>query len=240
MNASSDAVDVAQDYKDFVRMVSHDFCAPIRHIRGFAKLLVAAQPNELDDDMRQYADQLEAALERFEAMHSAMRTYSRVTTDAGDMREVNSADVIESALAELDDKIDQSSAVICVGDLPRFDVNFEQLRYVFVELIENALKFRKDGAPARITIRAMQSDDGVRFQIEDNGIGLHESYLERAFSMFTQFNQYNEYPGVGAGLAISKKIVERHGGEMWIESVLEEWTRVSFSLPRAAQPACAA
>ncbi|HQJ87732.1 MAG TPA: ATP-binding protein [Methanoregulaceae archaeon] len=146
------------------------------------------------------------------------------------MEPVDSGTAVAEALAHLEQKVVSSGAEIALGPLPIVRADRAQLVQVFEQLIDNALKFRAQ-TPPRILIDAQRIDGGIRFRVRDNGIGIDPRCHERIFQIFSRLHPRDQYPGTGIGLAVVKRIVERHGGQCWVESTEGAGSTFYFSLP---------
>jgi light-regulated signal transduction histidine kinase (bacteriophytochrome) len=165
-----------------------------------------------------------------EALIDGLLEYSRVGTRGAEFEAVECTQVLDAALNNLHSAIHESAAVITRDPLPSVNGDAGQLASLFQNLIGNALKFRNE-APSRIHVGAERKDTQWRLSVRDNGIGIDPQYFDRIFAVFQRLHTRSEYPGTGIGLAICKKIVERHGGRIWVESLPGEGTTFYFSLP---------
>jgi chemotaxis family two-component system sensor kinase Cph1 len=156
--------------------------------------------------------------------------YSRVGTRGQAFLETDSGHVLEQALANLRPAIEESAAVITHDALPTIVVDESQLMQVFQNLVGNAIRFRADTPPV-IHVGAQRRDGEWLFSVSDNGIGIEPQYHDRIFIIFQRLHPRDEYPGTGIGLALCKRIVERHGGRIWVESELGQGATFSFTIP---------
>jgi light-regulated signal transduction histidine kinase (bacteriophytochrome) len=162
--------------------------------------------------------------------------YSRVGTRPLQLESVDVAQVMEQVKGDLAAAIDESGGAVTRDDMPTVRADPTQLRQLFQNLITNGLKFRRPKESPSVHVSARQDNGAWVFGVQDNGIGIESQYLERIFVLFQRLHTRAEYPGTGIGLAICKKIVERHGGRMWVESEPGRGTTFWFSLP-VLQPA---
>ncbi len=158
-------------------------------------------------------------------------TYSRVGTRSREFHPIAIESALRRALMNLKSSIDESSASVSYDALPTLEADELQLTQLFQNLIGNALKFRSASVP-RIHVEVTQLENAFQFAVRDNGIGIDAQYFERIFMVFQRLHNKGEYPGTGIGLAICKKVVERHGGRIWVESRPDEGASFFFTLPR--------
>jgi chemotaxis family two-component system sensor kinase Cph1 len=156
--------------------------------------------------------------------------YSRVGTRAGELAPTDAGEALRHALANLEASIRETAAEIAHGQLPTVSADGTQLVHLFQNLVGNALKFR-GASPPKIRVDACREEDHWLFFVRDNGIGMDPEYRDRIFLIFQRLHARNEYPGTGIGLAICKKIVDRHGGRIWVESQPGQGSTFYFTLP---------
>lgn len=218
-----------RDLQDFAYMASHDLQEPLRKITSFLDLLVTEVADELKEDSRFYLERTKAAAVRMSNLIRDLLDFSRVSTHGGAARPVDLNAVVADVLADLELSIHEAQAEIIVEDLPTISVDPVQIYQLLHNLVSNAVKFRKADVPAVIHLRAHQDDparpvgsDGyqpmVRLEIEDNGIGFDVKYADRIFSPFQRLHGRTSYEGTGMGLAICRRIVERHHGSLTARS----------------------
>ncbi len=223
---------IARDYEDFAYIVSHDLNAPLRHVKEFTRLLIGSRQNNLTEEEQEYIGLLETSLKKIDDMQQALLTFSRLNTRAGPMRETNCNDIVTNALQELDNAIRQYCVVIECSELPVVIADPNQLQLLFVNLIDNALKFHEGNGKREITITSIQKEENWLFEIKDNGIGIAKEYHEEVLRLFRRLAP-DKYKGVGAGLTIAHKIIQRHGGQIVIDSKPGTGTSVFFSIPKS-------
>jgi light-regulated signal transduction histidine kinase (bacteriophytochrome) len=156
--------------------------------------------------------------------------YSRVGTRGGAFSPVDCGELVATVIGDLGAAIAEADAKVVAGELPTVSADRSQLRQLFQNLIENALKYRS-AAPPVVRIDASREEEAWHFTVRDNGIGLAPEYAERIFVIFQRLHTQAEYPGTGIGLAVCKRIVERHGGRIWVESAAGEGATFHFTLP---------
>jgi PAS domain S-box-containing protein len=218
------------DLEQFAYAASHDMQEPLRAVVGCLQLLQQGDTGQLNaraHELIQHA--IEGGI-RMQALIDNLLAYSRLGTYGNPFMPTDCEDVLHLALANLGVVIEESSAVITHDPLPTVWADATQLLQVFQNLIGNAIKFRSTKPPT-IHIETVRAADAWVFAVRDNGIGIEPQYAERIFVIFQRLHTRTEYPGTGIGLALCKKIVERHGGRIWIESELGQGTTFFFTIP---------
>jgi PAS domain S-box-containing protein len=220
------------ELEQFSYVASHDLQEPLRAVAGCVQLLQARYRGQLDaraDELIMHA--LEGT-RRMETLIRDLLTFSRVGTQARPAETVDCRDVIGRVLEDLSVSIAESGARIEVGELPTIHADPIQLAQLFQNLIGNAIKFRATGRAATIHVSAVRAAGEWTFSVTDNGIGIEERQFERIFRVFQRLHTRKQYQGTGIGLAICKKIVELHGGRLWVESRVSEGSTFYFTLPK--------
>jgi PAS domain S-box-containing protein len=223
-----------QDLQQFSYAASHDLKEPLRTVSNYLQLIRSRYSGKvLDSEAGQLFDVAVAGAQRMHALVEALLDYSR-SGEAGDstLEPVPADKVVGDAIANLQSAISETSADVLLGPLPVVTANPLHLTQVFENLIGNALKYRSEHAP-RILVTAAEGAHDWVFSVEDNGIGIPPEYQTQIFGIFKRLHG-NEYPGTGIGLATCKKIVDRHGGAIWVESEPGKGSRFLFTLPRTA------
>jgi PAS domain S-box-containing protein len=218
------------DLEQFAYVASHDLQEPLRMVTGFVQLLQRRYSTRLDAEADKYIDFAVDGAKRMQTLINDLLAYSRVGT-RGRPATTTAADVaFRRALANLCAGIEETAAEVTCGELPVVRADDGQLAQIFQNLVGNALKFRA-AAPPKIRVEARRQDDGWLFSVGDNGIGIAPEYRDRIFMIFQRLHARREYPGTGIGLAICKRIVDRHGGRMWVESQAGHGSTFYFTLP---------
>ena len=226
-----------QDLQQFSYAASHDLKEPLRTVATCLQLAIRNYSGKvLDKDAAQLMEVAVSGAQRMHALVEALLEYSRAGEVAESMIEaVPVGRLVEDAVTNLGSAIAEANASVSFGQLPVVTANPLHLEQVFQNLIGNALKYRSD-QPPRIAVSATEDGHNWVFTVADNGIGIQPEYQAQIFGIFKRLHGH-EYPGTGIGLAICKKIVDRHGGSIWVESELGKGSRFSFTLPRnAADP----
>lgn len=233
MHQKQDYYAIQKDYEDFVYIVSHDFKTPLRHLKEFTNLFLEFAQDNLLPEQETYAKFLRQSLTTLDKMQSALLTYSRLRTHAEENVPVAINDLLHEVLDELSQRSHECRSCVEFGVLPVVSAERNQLYVLFTQLIENALLYKKDGIQPKIRITHENKAGLDQFCISDNGMGIHSDYHKDVFKLFRRLHAPGSYgDGVGVGLTFAKKIVERNGGEIWIESKLLQGTKVYFTIPR--------
>lgn len=212
-------------------VASHDMQEPLRMIASYLQLVAQRYTDKLDDDGREFIGYAVDGAKRMQALINDLLAYSRVGTKAKPFAPVDCAAVVDTALQHLRVAVDESGACIECGALPRVSGDMSQLVQLFQNLLGNAIKFRGSAAPT-IRIDCEPRGDGWCISVVDNGIGIEPEYSERIFVLFQRLHGRTQYAGTGIGLALCKKIVERHGGRIWVERAPTQGSSFRFTLPR--------
>ncbi|WP_017314294.1 PAS domain-containing protein [Mastigocladopsis repens] len=224
------------ELQQFAFIASHDLQEPLRKIKTFGERLKAAYSDALTDQGRDYLDRMQNATRRMQALIEDLLTLSRVTTRGQPFVPVDLTQVTQEVLSDLEIRIQQTGAYVEVGELPIIHADPLQMRQLLQNLIGNALKFHRQGERPIVNIYTQQlnDQDAVEFCqiiVEDNGIGFDEKYLDRIFNVFQRLHGRSEYEGTGIGLAICRKIVERHNGSISAQSTPGQGSRFIVILP---------
>ena len=217
----------------FAYITSHDLQEPLRAIASFTQLLEKRYKNRLDSDADEYIDFIVDAAVRMKEMIQGLLYYSRVGTRGEKFQLISAEEALKDALYDLKITIKENKVEITHNKLPMVNADKGQLIQLFQNLIENAIKFRKPDISPKIHISARKDDEkmGYIFNVSDNGIGIEPQYTNKIFEVFKRLHTVDEYKGAGIGLAISKRIIERHGGKIWVESELGNGSTFYFTIP---------
>ena len=231
--------EVNGELRDFVYMASHDLCEPLRKISSFGDLLKGSLQSKLEEDDRENLEFMIDGAERMTQMIEGLLTYSRLNTRQAQPETVDLNEVVEQLRQlELAVMLEETDGEIEIPQLlPKVTAEPAQVRQLMQNLIANGIKYCRQGIPPRIVITAEQLDsDNVRVEVRDNGIGIKDEYQRGIFKMFKRLHSRREYDGAGIGLAVCKKIVEKHNGSIGVESKQGEGSVFWFTLAPAQEP----
>jgi len=209
----SKAADIERELSEFSYIVSHDLAAPCRHLSHFSQLLLRDMGGELTDSQRTYSSQIQAAGAKCQAMLEQLILFSRAQACPLNYGLHDAAYLARTALLQISQEVREAEADVSIGAPGRVFGDDNLLTMVLKELMLNAIKFRQPGQPCRVRISMETDEDRWVGRVMDEGIGLDPGYHEKAFRMFWRLNPDCTASGVGAGLAIVRRIVRRHGGE---------------------------
>ncbi len=218
------------DLQQFAYTASHDLQEPIMVVAGFVNLLAKRYKGKLDEKADEFIEHAIDGTKRMQVLIKDLLDYSRVGSTGKSFTPTDCLSALDKAVFNLQIAIKESGAVITHDDLPTVMADSSQLIRLFQNLISNAIKFRGKEAP-RIHISAKQKEDEWIFSFKDNGIGIDPKFSDQIFVMFQRLHTKKEYPGTGIGLATCKKIIERHGGRIWVESEPGKGSTFFFSIP---------
>jgi PAS domain S-box-containing protein len=230
-----------EELEKFAYVASHDLQEPLRKIQAFGDRVRLKFRENLPDQGRDYVDRMLTSATRMRRLIDDLLTFSRVTTQARPFAPVDLAEVAGEVVGDLEPRLEQTGGTIDVGPLPTIDADPSQMRQLFQNLLTNALKFHKPGVPPVVTVRGEPAPGpGANgdpapltcvLTVRDNGIGFDEKYRDRIFEVFQRLHGRTEYEGTGVGLAICRKIVERHGGTITAHSREHEGATFVVTLP---------
>ncbi|HUL57598.1 MAG TPA: ATP-binding protein [Usitatibacter sp.] len=220
-----------EELQQFAYVASHDLQEPLRMVSSYTQLLVRRYGDRLDGDAKEFMDFIVDGAARMKQLIEDLLAYSRVGTRGRTLERTGSLEALDKALVNLRVTQEASGAVVTHDPMPEVVADPGQLTQLFQNLIGNAMKFRGSDAP-RIHVGAETREHVWVFTVRDNGIGLDTQYADRIFMMFQRLHSKSEYPGTGIGLAICKKIVERHGGRIWVDSRPGQGSTFGFTIAR--------
>ncbi|MEL7037440.1 MAG: response regulator [Cyanobacteria bacterium J06592_8] len=229
---NQDFADSNKELEQFAYIVSHDLQQPLQTITGFAELMLSLKSEiDLEEEADEYVTPILEEGIRMQGLIKDLLEYSRVGSKRRELKPVDCNLILAETLRNLHHSIEESQAIITHETLPTVNADKIQLGQLFQNLIGNGIKYCRPGVIPQVTILTEQKQQEWVFEIQDNGIGIASSYFERVFQIFQRLHTAQEYPGTGIGLAICKKIVERHGGKIWVESELGVGTTFYFTIP---------
>ena len=225
-----------EELAQFAGVASHDLQEPLRMVESYTQLLARRYKGKLDSDADEFIDFILDGANRMQRLIQDLLAYSRVGTKGQDLQETSSEEALRTALIHLRTAIRESDAVVTHGPLPTVRADETQMAQLFQNLIGNAIKYQRPGVVPRIHISVSRSGTGTcTFSVQDNGIGIDPQHFEKIFGMFQRLHKREELEGTGIGLAICKKIVERHGGIISVESQPGQGSNFHFVLKESEQ-----
>ena len=224
-----------KELQDFAFIASHDLREPLRKIQTFGTMLVTKSKEYLDESSSEYIKRMHNSANRMQELLDSLLAYSRLSAGDESGKETDLKESVEVALSHLEFMIKEKHALINIGDLPTIVADQSQMVQLFQNLIENAIKFQRNGKIPRIKIYFNQAESEkmgtCEICVEDNGIGIDNKYLKQIFIPFQRLHARDEYEGIGMGLAICSKIVERHNGKITVKSERDVGSTFTVSLP---------
>ena len=219
-----------KELQDFAYVASHDLQEPLRKIQAFSGLLVREEADKLSEDGHHFLDRVNTAAGRMSDLINDLLAYSRIATQAHPFRRVDLSQVLSEVLVDLDYTLEQTGAEVTHEALPTIEAEPMQMRQLLHNLIGNAAKFRRSDVPLRLHVGCERSEETITLSVRDNGIGFDTKYLDRIFSPFQRLHGRDTYPGTGMGLAICRRIAQRHGGDIDARSAPGEGTTFYVTL----------
>ncbi|MBX2874644.1 MAG: PAS domain-containing protein [Saprospiraceae bacterium] len=224
-------IDSNMQLENFAYMASHDLKAPIRTIVSFTQLLKRSLKDRLQDNEEEYLQYISTGANSMKNLIEDLLTYSRVNTNNHQLEEVVLPKILASIKADLQTALEDSEATIHIKNIPdSIQADSTMMRQLFQNLLENAIKFRRPEIAPEIEIGCSSTEDHWNFYIKDNGIGISPEFQEKIFLLFRKLHSSSKYEGTGIGLALCKKIVEQHGGKIWVDDKYEDGTCFQFTL----------
>lgn len=203
-----------KELQDFASVAAHDLQEPLRKVQAFSDRIKVKCGADLSETAIDYLTRIQSSTERMQTLINDLLTFSRVTTRAQPFVRTDLNTVLTDVLSDLEFSLEKVGGKVEASELPSIDADASQMRQLFQNLISNALKFHKPGEKPVVHIGAESKNDRVQLSFRDNGIGFDEKYLDRIFTIFQRLHGRHEYEGTGVGLAICKRIAERHGGSI--------------------------
>jgi light-regulated signal transduction histidine kinase (bacteriophytochrome) len=219
------------ELQQFAYVSSHDLQEPLRMVTSYTELLAKRYKGRLDSDADEFIAFAVDGCDRMQRLIQDLLAYSRAGTNGKALCEISSESALHGALANLRATIEESGAIVTHDSLPVIRSDDTQLAQVFQNLVGNAIKYRGIEVPRVHISAAKNGGDGWTFSVRDNGLGIDSQYFERIFILFQRLHGRNEFAGTGIGLAICKKMLERLGGKIWVESEPTKGSTFYFALP---------
>ena len=223
------------ELQQFAYVSSHDLQEPLRMVASYTQLLAKRYKGRLDSDADEFIAFAVDGCNRMQGLIRDLLAYSRAGTNGKAFCEVSAEDALQGALTNLRIAIEQSGAVVSHDSLPAIMTDETQLTQVFQNLVGNAIKYRSAEGPRVHVSAAKKGDNEWIFSVRDNGLGIEPQYFERIFIIFQRLHGRDEFEGTGIGLAICKKVLERLGGRIWVESQPEKGSTFYFALPESSE-----
>lgn len=221
-----------ESLREFAYIASHDLQEPLRMVSSYVDLLDQEYSDELDDEAEEYMEFAVNGAQRMKRMINSLLEYSRLHTNAGEFSEIDANEIFKTIRQDLKLLIEENNAELTVEDLPRLTADPEQLGQVFQNLVKNGIEYAtKEGTPS-IDVTVTEDTDEYVFSVADNGPGIRSGEKEDIFKIFQQGADASNSENTGIGLAITQRIVQRHGGEIWVESERGEGATFKFSIPK--------
>jgi len=220
-----------RDLQEFAYIASHDLQEPLRKVLAFGDRLANKYGDVLDETGRDYLKRMRDASQRMQTLINDLLTFSRVSTRAQPFIKVDLNTLIEGVISDLENQIDRTQGNVETGDLPTIEADPTQMHQLLQNLINNGLKFHQEDIPPIIQVSAKTTESECQIIVKDNGIGFDMQYLDRIFKPFQRLHSRIEYEGSGMGLAICRRIVERHSGEITAVSTLGKGSTFIATLP---------
>jgi len=220
-----------RELEDFAYVASHDLQEPLRKIQAFGDLLKSKHAETLPPQAKDYIERMQSAARRMQILINDLLSFSRVTTKAQPFVAVDLSAIAREVAHDLETRAHEAGGQIVIHDLPTIDADPLQMRQLLQNLVSNGLKFHRDDVPPSVEISGEAGGTEARIVVRDNGIGFEAKYAERIFTMFERLHGRGKYEGTGIGLAICRKIAERHGGEIAARSIPGEGSVFTVTLP---------
>ncbi len=229
----AEPADLAQEFRDYAYIVSHDLGAPVRLMVEFARLLSIRQTTFADEEDKVLVKEIMENGDRLRTMMQGLLSFSRLNTLAAPHILVDTQKIGEHCRLVMQDKLTPVRGKLNIAGLPRLKADPDQLMQLFSFIVDNSIKFARPNVAPDIHITAQRDNDLWIFSVRDNGQGIEEPYWARVFKPFQKLHVDGEYPGVGMGLSLARKIAALHGGYMWIAESSSHGTTVRFTLAAA-------
>lgn len=217
-----------KELEQYAYVTSHDLKEPLRMVSSFTQLLEKRYKGKFDEDANEFIKYIIDGTKRMERLLNDILEYFRIKTET--FEQVDLEEILDEISHNLKLSLKENEIKIDHNPLPVVNANRSQMLQLFQNLISNAIKFKSE-KPHRICISANKNEDKYVFSVKDNGIGIDPKYQEQIFKIFRKLHTLDEYPGTGIGLSITKKIVQYHGGSIWVKSEPDKGSKFYFTLP---------
>jgi PAS domain S-box-containing protein len=223
-----------ESLREFAYIASHDLQEPLRMVSSYVDLLEMEYSDNFDEEAEEYMEFAVDGAQRMKRMINSLLEYSRVHTEANAFEQTDAQAVFEATRQDLELLIDETDAEVSAGDLPTIRTDPNQLGQVFQNLIKNAIHHTDDETEPRIEVTATERDEDYAFRVSDNGVGVPEGEQDDIFKIFTTGASASDSDSTGIGLAITQRIIQRHGGEIWVDSDADAGATFTFTIPKSA------
>lgn len=229
-NTKRELNDLKQEYREFTYIVSHDFRAPFRQIEGFSQFILKDATSEFDEKTKKRFESIKTASIDGHRMLDSLLEFSNANVNRNSFTTINSNELIRKVKEDLHDEIKSSQAEIFANSLPNILGDEEQIYEVFHQLIDNSIKFQNTHNKPVISISTIENNGKHKFSIKDNGIGIRDNFKDKIFFPLRKAGTGDDYSGNGIGLAIVKKIINQHGGDIWLHDSNNTGSEFAFTL----------
>lgn len=223
------------DLQQFASVAAHDLQEPLRSISGFSDILASSLGDDINDQSKRALEKIKNGVTRMRTLINDLLTYSRIPTNPQATSLINTNELVKHCLQNLDASIAASKAKVTISDLPNLMGNYSQIAQVFQNLLGNALKFKDPNRPLEVAVAAQPVGLDWKFTVSDNGIGIAPEFSQRIFLVFQRLHTQAVYSGNGIGLSVCQRIIERHGGKIWVESTPGQGSTFVFTIPRPVE-----
>lgn len=219
-----------KELREFAYVASHDLNEPLRTITSYITLIQRRYNDKFDEKGKRFINVIVEGAQRMMNLIEGLLIYSRVGAQGKEFKIVDCNKILENVKFNLQVTLEETKAIVEYGELPQVKGDSIQFEQLFQNLISNAIKFIKGKTP-KIQISVLEQDKDWIFSVKDNGIGIDSKNFDKIFDVFKRLHSISEYSGAGIGLSVCKKIIERHGGRIWVDSVIGEGTTFNFTIP---------
>jgi light-regulated signal transduction histidine kinase (bacteriophytochrome) len=222
---------VNKELESFSYSISHDLRAPLRIINGFAKMLLKREAEKLDSDAKEYLDVIMDNAIHMGQLIDDLLNFSRMGNTPLNKTEVEMQSLVQGIADDMLASDPQTKAQIKIGKVRTAECDYNLMKQVWINLLSNAIKYSRKKEKPMIEIGSMRKDGHIVYYVKDNGAGFNMEHYDKLFSVFQRLHKVSEYEGTGVGLALSQRIITRHGGRIWAEATVDKGATFYFSLP---------